>query len=297
MPAFHRRIRLALLLLAATCACRSPAPAPSQPEIELAAAESAYARDPRDEMAAVWLGRRLGYVGRYEEAVWAFTRGLEVHPDSAWLLRFRGHRFITLRRFDDAALDLQRARDLAALRPDEVEPDGAPNKDRIPIGTLRSNIDYHLGLAHFLRGDFAAAWRVYDAGFDLARHNGDRLVSHTYWAWLTLMELGRRDDAARLLEPIQADMPLHENESYRALLMHFKGELSEKDLLADTATKKNDLATRGFGAGMKRLFDGDRAGARELFRRVVQSAPAASFGFIAAETELSRSFGETRAGG
>lgn len=298
MCTLTRSITFALAtLLSIACASSPHTPAaPSSPstpesaqhELDLEAARAAYERDPRDEMATIWLGRRLGYVGRYEDAVATFTRGLEMHPDSAWLLRFRGHRFITLRRFDDAVRDLERARDLAARRPDEVEPDGTPNKSGIPIGTLKSNIDYHLGLAHFLRGDFAAAWRAYEAGFAFARTNDDRLVSHTYWAWLTLMKLGRKDDAAHLLDPIRAEMQIHENESYLALLRFFRGDITEAALFASPTTGKNDLATRGFGAGMKHLFEGDTAGARELLERVVKDGPPPSFGYIAAEVELAR---------
>lgn len=272
------------------CASTRSVPPKVQAEVDLASAQAAYERDPNDEMAAVWLGRRLGYVGRYEDAVAAFTRGLAVHPDSAWLLRFRGHRFITLRRFDDAVRDLTRARDLAAARPDEVEPDGAPNKAGVPIGTLESNIDYHLGLAQFLRGDFAAAWSAYEKGFELARSNDDRLVSHTYWSWLTLRKLGRANEAARLLESIRSDMQIHENSSYLALLLYFRGDIDEVQLFANPSAGKNDTATLGFGAAMKHLFDGDRAGARERLEHVIGAAPKSAFGFIAAEAELARSF-------
>jgi tetratricopeptide (TPR) repeat protein len=281
---------------AGTPAEKDATPAPAKPavteaeqrELDLAAAQRAFDRDPRDEMAAVWLGRRLGYVGRYEDAVEVFTRGIEANPKSAWLLRFRGHRYITLRRFDDAVRDLTRAHDLAASRADEVEPDGAPNKAGVPIGTLHSNIDYHLGLAFFLKGDYMGAWRVYEAGFPLARQNDDRLVSHTYWAWLTLRKLNRAEDATRILEPIRADMAIHENQSYLALLRLFRGDITEAELLAAPSTGNNDAATRGFGAGMKRLFERDTSGARVRFERVVKDGPQAAFGCIAAETELKR---------
>jgi tetratricopeptide (TPR) repeat protein len=268
----------------------APAPVPEseQRERDLAAAQAAYVRDPRDEMAAVWLGRRLGYVGRYEAAVAAFTRGLEVHPDSAWLYRFRGHRYITLRRFDDAARDLERARDLAASRPDEVEPDGAPNKAGVPIGTLRSNIDYHLGLAQFLRGDFAAAWRAYESGFALARANDDRLgVAHV----LVVADAPEAGPHGRGAATARADPGGHadprERELPGALALlprrHRRGRL-----FAAPASGKNDFATRGFGAAMKHVFDGDVAGAAELLERVVKNGPASSFGCIAAEVELRR---------
>jgi len=257
-------------------------------ERHLAEARAAFERDPRDEQAIVWLGRRLGYVGRFEEAVAVFSRGLEQHPDSAWLLRFRGHRYITLRRFDDAARDLERARDLARSRPDETEPDGAPNPAGVPIGTLRSNIDYHLGLAQFLRGDFESAWQAYEEGFDRARANDDRLVSHTYWSWIVLRKLGRDAQAARLLEPIRADMRILENDDYHALLMHFHGDVAAEELLSDAGDGSTASATRWFGAGQKLLANGDRAGARAAFEKAVRSGPPAAFGRIAAEAELAR---------
>lgn len=282
-----RAFALVALLAAACAAPLAPSTATRQERDHQAALE-AWERAPDDEMTNVWLGRRLGYLGRYEEAVAAFTRGLAAHPDSAWLLRFRGHRYITLRRFADAVRDLERARELAALRPDEVEPDGAPNAAGIPIGTLRSNVDYHLGLAWFLLGDFERAWRVYEDGFELARANDDRLVSHTYWAYLTLSKLGRRAEARELLAPIRRDMHILENESYLALLLHFRGDLTESELLSAPSSGANDAATRGFGVALARSFAGDAAGARARLAEVVRKGPPAAFGTIAAEAELTR---------
>ena len=37
-------------------------------------------KDPESADAAVWLGRRYAYLGRYREAIDAFTRGLAAHP-------------------------------------------------------------------------------------------------------------------------------------------------------------------------------------------------------------------------
>ena len=45
--------------------------------------------------------------------------------------------------------------------PDEIEPDGAPNKYGKPRSTSHSNIWYHLALAHFVRGDYAKAAEFY----------------------------------------------------------------------------------------------------------------------------------------
>lgn len=279
-----------LLLIAATAACSSvPAdPERARQEQELELAERRLASNPRDELAAVWVGRRLGYLGRYEEAIAAFTRGLDENPDSAWLLRFRGHRFITLRKFDDAVRDLERARELAALRPDEVEPDGKPNAAGVPIGTLRSNVAYHLGLALLLRGDVQRAADVYLAALPLARANDDRTVSHVFWTWIALVELGRRDEAMRLLDSVSKDMTIHENADYRDALLHFRGEIARDALLLGVEPGTTAFATRAHAAARKAALDGDRDAARALYAQIVFEGPMAAFSVIAAEEALAR---------
>ncbi|MCC5862164.1 MAG: hypothetical protein JJT93_09675, partial [Gammaproteobacteria bacterium] len=77
-------------------------------EANLATAQAAYHAKP-DEMNTIWLGRRLAYLQRYEEAVAVFSAGLTRFPESYRLLRHRGHRHITLRDFDAASEDFQRA--------------------------------------------------------------------------------------------------------------------------------------------------------------------------------------------
>jgi len=271
-----------------SCSSIAPDPALARDEQALEVAEARLSADPSNEDAAVWVGRRLGYLGRYEEAIEVFTRGLEHHPDSAWLWRFRGHRWITLRRFERSVDDLERARVLALLRPDEVEPDGTPNAAGIPVGTLRSNVDYHLGLALLLAGRTERAAVVYLDGLALARSNDDRHVSHVFWTWITLVELGRRDEAMRLLEPVSRAMTIHENEDYLDALLHFQGELARDELLRDAEPGTTAFATRAHAAARKAAFDGDARTARDLYSRVVVAGPMAAFSCIAAEVALAR---------
>jgi tetratricopeptide (TPR) repeat protein len=281
---------LFLLALLALSACRtSPPPTPEERLREgLAAATARYEADPSDELATIWLGRWLGYAGRYEEAVDVFTRGLQVHPDSAWLLRFRGHRFITLRRFDDAVADLERADALSEGQPDEVEPDGQPNEAGVPIGSLRSNIDYHLGLAHYLRGDFESALEVYLRSAERARANPDRTVSNAWWRWLTLRQLGREVEAEAFLDGLDLEVEVLENHAYRDLLRLCRGELRELELLVGVSPFTTEFPTRAYGLAMKQLLDGDPEGGRARLQVCVEWGPPAAFGRIAAEVELSR---------
>lgn len=55
----------------------------------------------------------------------------------------------------------------------------------MPIGTLHSNIDYHLALAHYLKGDYARALPIYRHELDNAR-NDDRRVSIAHWNYMAL---------------------------------------------------------------------------------------------------------------
>src|SRR6185369_8701769 len=131
-------------------------------EIRLARAQAAFDRDPDDAEAIVWLGRRTAYLGRFRAAIAIYSEGIASFPADARLYRHRGHRYITLRRFQSAIVDLDRAARLIEGKPDEVEPDGVPNARNTPTSTLHSNVWYHLGLAYFLTGDFESARRAYE---------------------------------------------------------------------------------------------------------------------------------------
>ena len=73
------------------------------------------------------MGRRLGYLWRYQDAIAMFSKGDRAHPNNPKLYRHRGHRYITVRQFDRAIADFEKATTLIKGTPDEIEPDGAPN--------------------------------------------------------------------------------------------------------------------------------------------------------------------------
>jgi tetratricopeptide (TPR) repeat protein len=267
-------------------------PPPLAPEREaeltanLDAARSAFEADPGSEDATIWLGRRLAYLGRYRDAIDVFTKGIREHPSSYRLLRHRGHRFITVRRLDDALVDLTRAAELAAGAPDSIEPDGAPNAFGIPTGTDKSNIHYHLGLASYLQGDFEAAAAAYRK-CALVSTTDDMLCAATHWLYLTLRRLGRDDDAAAVLAPIHADMEILENHGYYACLRLYQGELSPGEVL-DAADGEIDYVSRALGVATWHLVSGEEAPALSLFRRILDEESWMAFGYIAAEAELAR---------
>jgi tetratricopeptide (TPR) repeat protein len=308
---------LRLLLVAAIAACTSSdvpdTPAPAEPapeatsllgtplvppplpdsvreryEAQLRTAEADLARDPASADAAIWVGRRLAYLGRYREAIDTFTAAIARHPDDPRLYRHRGHRYITLRQFERAITDLEQAATLVSGVPDEVEPDGLPNARGIPTSTLQSNIWYHLGLAYYLRGEFARADEAYREALAVST-NPDMLVATTHWAYMTRRRMQRDDDAARLLVPIAADLDIIENDAYHRLLLLYTRELPVDSLLAPADGEDGvQDATIGYGIGNWHLYNGRAAEAAEVFERVTRGAQWAAFGYIAAEAERAR---------
>lgn len=254
----------------------------------LAAALADHRADPARLEPLIWVGRRRGYLGRYREAVQAFTRAAELHPESPEPLRHRGHRFITLRRLDDAVADLERAAELIEGGADRVEPDGLPNARNQPTSTLHTNIWYHLGLARYLKGDFEAALAAWERCLEASR-NPDMLAATVHWHYMTLRRLGRDDAAAALAGRVGPGMDIIENEDYyRLVLMYSSGEGAE-ELLAE-ARKRGGVAaaTVGYGIGNWHLAAGRRERAFEIFREIVSGESWAAFGFLAAEAELAR---------
>jgi tetratricopeptide (TPR) repeat protein len=255
-------------------------------ESDLAAARATYEKNPNDADALIWVGRRLGYLGRYRDAIAVFTEGAKKHPKDARMLRHRGHRWITLRDFDRAIRDLDRAAELVRGKPDQIEPDGLPNARNIPTSTLQSNIWYHLGLAHFLKGDFEAALRAYRSCMDVSR-NPDGLVSTSHWLYMTLRRLGRPAEAEKVLEAISTDLDVIENGSYHRLLLLARGEIAPEDLLVD-APLTVDGATHHFGVANWYICNGEPERARPLLEKIIAGGQWSSFAYIAAEAELKR---------
>ena len=241
---------------------------------------------PTDVDAIVWVGRRLGYLGRYRDAIEWFSQQLQKRGPNAKFLRHRGHRYISIREFERAVADFEHASRLIDGTEDEVEPDGVPNERNQPISSLHSNVWYHLALTRDLLGDFDGALAACDEGMSVSG-NPDRLVSQTYWRYLILRRLGRDEDAMRALKPINAELDLIENHSYVRLLLVYKGELSV-DSVMEEATGAIESPTTAFGLGAFFHLEGDAKRAKEFFERATAGTSWPAFGFIAGEAELMR---------
>ena len=302
-----KRILLPILILAFACKENNPeqaaaevysllgleyyAPTEANAKLDsnLAVAQKNFDADPSEENY-IWLGRRLAYQVKYNQAIDVFTKGIEEYPNAYKLYRHRGHRYLSQRKFDAAIADFTKAAELMPAAPLEIEPDGVPNKINKPLSTTQFNVWYHLGLGYYLKGDFENAEQAYLKCMDVS-DNDDLIAATADWLYMTYRRQGKTEAAANLLERITDTMTIIENDSYFKRLNMYKGKLPVDSVLNVSSTAPDAdlaLATQGYGVGNWYLYNGDTAQATSVFERVIGGKHFSAFGFIAAEADLAR---------
>jgi tetratricopeptide (TPR) repeat protein len=245
---------------------------------EIAKAREKLETDPSNIDLIIALGRAQAGVWRYNDAIETYTRGIKLAPDNAMLYRHRGHRYISIRRFDKAVTDLSKA---ARLKDDDFD------------------IWYHLGLAHYLKGEYSRAAEAYRKCYAVAEKNrakaepgaegrDDSIIAISDWLYMTYRRMKNETEADKVIEKIRPQMQVKENASYYHRLLFYKGLKPEAELVNVEKATDLEIATVGYGIGNWHLYNGDRARAEELFRKIVSGKYWPAFGFIAAEAELAR---------
>jgi tetratricopeptide (TPR) repeat protein len=249
----------------------------------IAKADAALAADPKNVDLILAAARARDVALQFGEAIAVYSRGLAVAPQDVRLLRFRGHRYISLRRFDLAVADLSKA---------------------ISLAPSSFDVAYHLGLAHYLRGEFAQAARVYQSCLDATsdpnpmpagwrscattRATDNDRVALSDWLYRALRRAGRHDEARTLAASFGAGMKVDANEAYYTALRFYQGTVAEDAAMTPVTKNENRLVTIGYGVAAFHLANGETARACQLMRRIVEEPNWNAFGVIAAEAELSR---------
>jgi tetratricopeptide (TPR) repeat protein len=250
----------------------------------IAKVDAALAKDPKNIDLLLDAAGARATVLQFADAIRLYTQVIALAPADVRAYRFRGHRYISTRRFDLAVADLEKATQLAPTSYD---------------------VAYHLGLAKFLKGDFAGAAAAY--GRCLAAKTGagplpqgwrdcstvstddESRVSISDWLYRSLRRAGRPDEAKRLLDGISDTWPIKDNAAYYDALLFYKGLRTETQIIPADAFKENTGVTTGYGIANFYLAQGQTEQACALLRRIVDDeAHWNAFGFIAAETDLTR---------
>jgi tetratricopeptide (TPR) repeat protein len=252
---------------------------------DLKEAQSTFEKEASEDNY-VWLGRRWAYLGDYRKALSIYSAGIIKYPQSYKLYRHRGHRHISLREFDLAIEDFERAYDLMPKDTIEIEPDGIPNKINQPLSNAQFNIMYHWALAYYLKGEFKEALPIYRTCLEYSVNN-DLLIATSDWLYMTLRRLEREQEAFQVLEKITHGMEVIENDSYYKRLLMYKKEIPIDSLFnSQESDNQLSLVTQGYGVANWYLYQGDTISALKLYQDILTSPSWSPFGYIAAESDL-----------
>lgn len=208
----------------------------------------------------------------HQQAIDTFSYGLMLDPFNAMLYRWRGHKYLNVRRINAAIADLELA---ARLDPSNWD------------------IWYHLGLGHYLNKDYTRAAKAYAKCLALTEPgNLNSLVAVVDWYYMTLRRAGRDQEAAVLLEIVpeeQAQAAEVSNDSYLQRILVYKGLVSPETLLEGVDRNDVDFVTKGYGVGNYYYYTGDEAKARQIWSDVLDGGYWSALGYLATEVELDRS--------
>ena len=245
-------------------------------------AKSNYEIDPENAENIIWYGRRAGYLPDYQQAIEIFSEGIEKFPDDPRMYRHRGHRYISIREFDKAIADLNRAGQLIRGTENQIEPDGMPNAQNIPVSSLHGNIWYHLGLAYYLKHEYPKAYLAY-TNCRLSHGNDDNIVSSTHWLYMIQKRLQNDSLALDQLIPITDTMNIIENFAYYKLCKLYKGYLTMEEITSEEGSAGDAIQ---YGLANWYFNNGEREKAEVLFEDLLENGSWNSFGYIAAESDL-----------
>jgi tetratricopeptide (TPR) repeat protein len=241
----------------------------------VAAAEKALAADPRNPDLILKLAQAQASVWQYREAVATCGRGLRIAPMNPALYLERGHRELALMMFNEAESDLDHA---AELDPTVLD------------------VYYHLGLAHYFKGEFAQAADAFQHAVNGAKKPED-LINSTNWLYASLRRANKTDEAAKALAKITPEVTTQDAHSqfYLHLVRVFQGQMKEGDALPpepprDGSNTEAELRfdTVAYGIGNWHLYSGDATKAQEYFNRVLQGSVWVTWGFVGSEVGITR---------
>lgn len=177
---------------------------------EVKAVDKKLLENPKD--ADLWMERGLALAKQklMREAVEAYSKAISIDPFKGIYYRHRAHRHLSCWEFQEACADFEVA---SRLIPENWD------------------VWYHLGLSHFLLGEYEEAVPAYRRCLEVTKTDG-QMIALCDWYWRTLMRLGRREDAERVMENINDHMDYIESElGYYYSCLIYKGLLKPEDYI------------------------------------------------------------------
>lgn len=205
------------------------------------------------------------------ESIWSLSKAILFDPLSGVNFSMRGRRYINSGDFALACADFAVASRL------------------IPENWY---VWYHLGLCNLILGNYDLAEKAYAQCANIPTTLSLR-AALLNWQWITLMRQGRREEAAQLIEEVNASWNMDGTDNYLRLLLLYKGELTPEEAM----TVPNDpepilsVTTQGFGVANYYRVNGDMENYKKTLDRTLEVGREEAwmcFGWAAAEYERKR---------
>ena len=244
-------------------------------------AKQSLTEDEYIELARLYVG-----ANRFRDAIDLYSRGLTEHPDSFKLRRHRGHRYINVRELENAIVDLTEAVELIGTEHADVLEYNASGE---ATATYEHWTWYHIGLYHYLNGDWESAAAAYRRCVDTATAN-PVLVGATDWLYNAYRKGGMHDEAAAAIAAIPADMDTNQEHPYFRRVMVYKGELAPTDVLdfEKPASEWNGFDnTAGYGVANWFAFNGDAETSEMIHRKILATPFWNAWAYVVTDREYS----------
>lgn len=237
------------------------------PQGQVAEAQKKLDADPKNVALLIALGDAYAAVWNHRESIKIYERAFELDKNNATLHQQRGHRYLSIRQFDKARLDLEKA---VAMDPKLV---GAW---------------YYLGVLDYVAGRFDNAAADFEKNIALQGGDVAKAIGSVDWLYMSYRRGKQDEKARRLLELVQPDLKIEGNPRlYFNRTLFYKGLKKEAELLAGTPSDI-ELTTLCYGIGNFHLVNGDKKKASEYMEKAVGTTAWVGLAFIAAEKDLAQ---------
>jgi tetratricopeptide (TPR) repeat protein len=250
---------------------------------EIAAARAQSEKEPDNPRLLIDLGLLQDSYMRHSDAIATYSDGVAKFPKDWRFLRYRGQRWISLRKFANAIEDLEKAR---------------------AVTKQSYDVAYYLGLAYYLSGEYEKA----DAEFgrceaqlkeplsppedlmgmtscEVGREDRAFLVPLKFWRYLALRRGGKTAEAKAYAEAVSPLWSLRSNKAFYDALLYFRGNKDVLEMLDGANEATRDYLIRSAGVAVQFFTEGERQRACSIWQRNSMDSKWNHLGVIAAEAE------------
>lgn len=242
------------------------------PDEDLKALEEKITADPDNSELWMKKGLKLADSSLYREAGECYAHAIALDPFNGILYRHWAHRMLSQWRFEDACAGFTIA---SRLIPENWD------------------VWYHLGLSHFLLGEYEKAAAAYQRCLELSTKE-DELIAVCDWYYMTELRLGDRAAAEKLLENIHEDFDPGDNTAYFRRLLMYKGIVKPEEVLPKDLSSLDalELITMGFGLSNYYYYNGEEEKSNQVLDMILKAGDEHdcyfAFGYLAAKVDKTK---------